>query len=59
MALLIISPQALNSPLADCHLEIFFWVTVYSFYNLKHSIVLRVFPKLCERVHIQLAGPVL
>lgn len=65
MALLLMSQQVLwassarNSPLTDCHLECFLWVSPYSFYNLRHSIVLRVSPKSCESVHIELAGPVL
>lgn len=65
MALLLMSQQVLwassarHSPLTDCHLKCFLWVRPYSFYNLRHSIVLRVSPKSWESVHIERAGPVL
>lgn len=65
MALLIMSQQVLwassatNSPSTHSHLECFLWVIPDSFDNLKRSIVLRVSPKSCESVHIELAGPVL
>lgn len=44
---------ALISFLADSPLEIFLWVTSYSFFTLKYSIVW-VFPKLCERITVNL-----
>lgn len=53
-----LASSAMNSPLADSHLEFFLWVISYAFYNWKHSKVFRFSPKLCESVHIQLAGPV-